>query len=134
MTKKSNVERLFMLILVRTALSYLIFLGSCMLTMLIFKTDGIIDELLYLLLIGSGTIWLPIALFVAVSSIVLHLLRLPIKWERTFFTLASILLLLTLTGVLATKPEIQWQSEIYFGLLWLLSMTKYTKEYLEIRH
>jgi hypothetical protein len=133
MKNKSNIERLFRLILVRIALSYLLFLGSSLLFFFIFKVDEAIPTLLYLIIIGSGTIWLPIALFVTVSSLALHPLRLPIKWERTFFIAASMLLLLTLGGIIFTAPEVQWQYEIYFCLLWLLSMTKYTEEYLELR-
>jgi hypothetical protein len=133
MKNKSNIEILLRLVLVRIGLSYLLFIGSCVLTIFISKIDETIDALLYLLLIGSGTIWLPIALFVTVSSLALHQLQPPIKWERAFFIAASVLLLLTLVGIIFTAPEVQWQYEIYFCLLWLLSMTKYTTTYLEIR-
>jgi hypothetical protein len=133
MRNKSNTERLFRLILVRIVLSYLLFIVSCLLLLFILKADEGIQSILYLFVIGTGTIWLPIALFVLVSSIALHQFRLPVKWERTFFTAASMLLLLTLGGIIFTAPEVQWQYEIYFCLLWLLSMTKYTADYLELR-
>jgi len=133
MRNKSSTEILLRLVLIRIGLSYLLFLGSALLFFLVLKVDEALDSLLYFILIGSGTIWFPIALMIAATTIALHFISMRIRWERILFAVASTLLMAILAGIVLTASEIQWQSEIYSCLIWLLSMTKYTTSYLEIR-
>jgi hypothetical protein len=133
MATQNRHAALFQLILMRTGVSYLTFLLLSLFIYVLFNKHAGIDLFVYLVVVGSVTIWLPVGLSVAFATWMLHLIQLPLRFERGSIGMISSLLL---TGFLVNfilAKEFKIFNEYGFLILGLLSLNIYTANYLNER-